>query len=311
MSSERDSRQSARRVLVTGHCGLIGSHLCPALEADGYLVVGADMRATGNECLDILDREALRERMQGCEGVVHLAAVSRVVDAEKNPEACWQVNVDGTDVVLQTARSCGVKWLVYASSREVYGHVGDQPISEDHPLKPINVYGRSKVAAEELTAAARADMRIATTRFSNVYGGTADHATRVVPAFVRAALAGGTLVVNGANHTFDFVHVADLIDGLKRVVAHLSSGGESLPTMHFVTGKATTLAALADSVLAVAGGGATVTQGPERTYDVAGFVGDGSRAWRELGWKARISVDEGLRMFVDAMKADGRVSELS
>lgn len=303
MSIERDSRQSASRVLVTGHCGLIGSRLSRALEAQGHEVVGVDLRGMGAERFDILQSDRLREHMQGCDGVIHMAAVSRVVDAEQNPTTCWQVNVDGTEGVLQAARACGVKWLIYASSREVYGPVSGTPVTEDSPLNPINIYGRSKAAAEALTTAAAADMRVSVVRFSNVYGGTADHATRVIPAFVSAALAGGELVVNGPNHTFDFVHVSDLVRGLLSVVAQLADGGESLPPLHFVTGKPTTLSELAELVLAITDSGATVAQGPPRTYDVDWFCGDGSRARREIGWKYRVSIDDGLRMFVMAMKA--------
>jgi len=102
-------------------------------------------------------------------GVVHLAAVSRVIDGERDPARCWAVNVEGTRTVVEAAQSSPLRpWVIYASSREVYGQPSALPASEDCDRAPLNVYGRSKVAAEDLVTAS--GLAHAIVRFSNVYG---------------------------------------------------------------------------------------------------------------------------------------------
>ena len=144
-----------RRILITGSEGLVGSALRAALEARGTEVAGLDVRGAGDEEGDVRDAERIRQAAAGCCGIVHLAAVSRVVWGERDPENCWAVNVGGLRNVLAAAatvraKSSGRPWVVFASSREVYGQPDRLPATEDTPLRPINVYGRSKVEGERL-----------------------------------------------------------------------------------------------------------------------------------------------------------------
>ncbi len=275
------------RVGVTGSAGLIGSALVRALEADGHAVVGLDLR-TGGDVRD--DVTALAD----CDGIVHLAAVSRVVWAERDPESAWATNVGGTANVCELAADRGM-WVLFASSREVYGQPASLPVREDAPLAPLNVYARTKVEGERLV---RDLPRGAVVRFSNVYGATDDHADRVIPAFVRAALAGGTLVVEGRAHTFDFVWIDDAVRGILALVRRMSDGEVPAP-VHLVTGVGTTLLDLAERVVAITDAG-RIADGPPRTFDVSRFQGDPSRAASLLGWRAEVGLEEGLRRLIRA-----------
>ena len=219
----REQSLRARHVLITGSHGLIGTALGVELEKAGYAVERLDLRGGEGSRGDILDRAAVERAIDGCIGVVHLAAVSRVIDGERAPEVCWRTNVDGTRNVIEAALAeLRRPWVIYASSREVYGQPGALPASEDAALAPVNIYGRSKVAAEDLTA--KADLVTAIVRFSNVYGWVGDHADRVVPAFARQAAAGLPLRVDGSGHTFDFTHLDDTVRGVLAVVAQLVAG---------------------------------------------------------------------------------------
>jgi UDP-glucose 4-epimerase len=245
--------------------------------SDSTFVAGIGSRG------DILDRAAVERAIDGCIGVVHLAAVSRVIDGERAPEVCWRTNVDGTRNVIEAALAeLRRPWVIYASSREVYGQPGALPASEDAALAPVNIYGRSKVAAEDLTA--KADLVTAIVRFSNVYGWVGDHADRVVPAFARQAAAGLPLRVDGSGHTFDFTHLDDTVRGVLAVVAQLEAGA-TLPPLHFVTGTPTTLGHLASLAVELAGAGSPVVEGAPRSFDVSRFHGDPSRAAAVLGWR--------------------------
>lgn len=279
------------RILVTGSSGLIGSALVQALAEVGYDVAQLDLRADGSAHGDVRDRQRVDEAISGCVGVVHLAAMSRVAHGEFDPEGCWETNVDGTATILDAACARDRPWVIYASSREVYGHVGSTVVDESWPSAPINAYGRSKAAAEARVA--ESGLLHSILRFSNVYGGLQDHADRVVPAFVRNALCGEPLVVNGWGQVFDFTHLSDVVRGVLAVVSRLQRG-VVLPPIHFVTGVSTSLSELAKLAVELTGSSAPIVGGPPRTFDVASFHGDPGRAGRLLEWQARVSLREGL-----------------
>jgi nucleoside-diphosphate-sugar epimerase len=285
------------RVLVTGHCGLVGRALGAVLREAGIDVRGLDLRGEGDARGDVRDREAVARAAEGCDGIVHLAAVSRVIDGERDPARCESVNVDGTRTVLDATR---VRWFVFASSREVYGQAARLPVAEGAPLLPMNVYGRAKVAGEELTDAARArGLATAVVRLSNVYGSADDHADRVVPAFARAAARGLPLRVDGRDHLFDFVHLSDAAAGLAAVIRRID---DSLPPIHLVTGRGTTLGELATLAVELGGGRSSIVEAPPRSYDVSRFTGDPTRAAERLGWRARVTLREGLACLVHAFE---------
>ncbi|MDE0473335.1 MAG: SDR family oxidoreductase, partial [Gammaproteobacteria bacterium] len=178
-----------------------------------------------------------------------------VLWGEHDPEECWNTNVGGLRNVLQALDEIRHRpWLLFASSREVYGQPRRLPATEDTPLRPVNVYGRSKVEGERLVDNARSrGLRAATVRLSNVYGRARDHADRVIPAFARAADSGGTIRIDGAECTFDFTHIDDTARGMAAVV-DLLEVGETPPPIHLLTGTPTTLRGLATLAIDVAGG---------------------------------------------------------
>lgn len=299
----RMSSSSSERVLVTGSAGLIGTALASALRDAGLDVAGLDPRSAAPAARgDVLDPAALERAVAGCTGVVHLAAVSRVAWAERDPDACWRTNVDGTRAVVAAAAARGA-WVLFASSREVYGAVAAWPATEDTPLAPVNIYGRAKVAGERLVAdAAASGLPAGVVRLSNVYGRTADHADRVVPAFVRAAIAGAPLHVEGAGHAFDFVYIDDVVRGLLSIIARLRAG-EGTPPLQLVTGRSTTLGELARLTVELAGTDAPIVAAPQRTYDVERFFGSGERARQVLGWFPQVAVRDGLARLVGDFRA--------
>jgi UDP-glucose 4-epimerase len=304
----------SQRILVTGSMGLVGRALQEALVARGDACVAFDSRAPdGGGHGDLCDQSALRAAAAGCTGIVHLAAVSRVILGERDPAACWRTNVDGTRHVLHAALAARSRpWVVLASSREVYGEAQRFPVAEDAPLQPVNAYGRSKVQVERLGAEARvAGVNVAAVRLSNVYGCVYDHPDRVVPAFARAATQGAPLRVEGATHTFDFTHIDDTVAGFLTLMQALDAGEHALPTLHFVTGRATTLRQLASWAVELAGSESQVYEAPPRTYDVARFCGCPRRASAVLGWEARVPVRLGLARLIDDYRRGGAGATLA
>lgn len=143
----------------------------------------------------------------------------------------------------------------------------------------------------------------AVVRLSNVYGATDDHPDRVVPAFARAAASGAEMRVDGRNHVFDFTHLDDTIRGISAVITKLEAGEIALPAIQLVTGRPTTLGVLAELANAAGGEGSRIVAAPSRDYDVSGFCGDPPLAHRLLGWRAEISIEDGVRRLVNDFKA--------
>lgn len=294
-----------RTVLLTGSAGLVGTAVAEHLRDRGHLIRSLDLRDP-DAPNDVRDPAAVRRAMSECTGVIHLAAVSRVIWGEQDPDACRATNIGGTRLVLEAVLASSARpWVIFASSREVYGEPQHLPVTEGAPLAPINVYGHTKLAGECLVDEARGlGLRAAVVRLSNVYGSPADHPDRVVPAFVRAAVRGLPLRIDGSDHTFDFTHVDDTARGITLLADLLDRDPSPPPPIHFLTGTPTTLGALATLAVELAGTRAPIVTAPPRSFDVARFFGDPTRARQLLGWSPQITLREGLARFITAIRAE-------
>lgn len=281
-----DSPQQKQRILVTGSCGLIGSQLVPALQSLGFVTEGLDIRALNTaEYGDICDADTLKHKVTGCVGVVHLAAISRVAVAHRNPELCLQTNYEASRELATLAKQAGANWFIYASSREVYGHVASTPVSETDGLNPVNVYGEAKLRSEvAIDALADAQFNPAIVRFSNVFGSPNDHATRVIPAFVKAAYQGEDLNIEGGDNVFDFTFVDEVVRALMMLVQRLQQQ-DSFTPMHFTTGRETSLNELANEIIALFQSRSRLVPQTPRDFDVSRFSGNTAIADAQLGWR--------------------------
>lgn len=284
------------RILITGSSGLVGTALRKVFAARGVPAQPFDIRGTGSRRGDVRELSDLVDATSGCSGIIHLAAVSRVIWGEQDPDLCVATNVGGVTNVLRAAAQASQKpWVIFASSREVYGEPVSLPVAEDSSLAPLNIYGRTKHEGERLVEAARRDgVRACTVRLSNVFGSIADHHDRVVPAFARGAIEGRELRVDGADHTFDFTFVEDVVEGIVWLADMLDSGSPPPEPIHFVSGEPTTLGELAQTAIELADSSSTIRYAPPRNFDVTRFYGDPTRAREILGWEHRTTLREGL-----------------
>ncbi len=268
----------------------------------GFQPVAFDKRFPESDAAygDITRIETLRQVMPGCIGVINLAAVSRVLWGEQDPQNCVLTNFHGMQNVLQVAlEQTRPPWVIFSSSREVYGQPDSLPVHEDISLRPLNVYARAKHQAEQAVLAARQrGLQTAIVRLSNVYGCTQDHADRVVPAFARAAAQGKPMRVDGWAHTFDFTHVSDTAQGILALVERLQAGARDLPPIHLLTGRPTTLGELATLANRLGRNNSDIHHAPERDFDVARFYGNPARAREILDWRAQVGIEEGLRRLI-------------
>lgn len=291
-----------KSILITGSEGLIGKHLWPKLLNKGYELIPYDLKLEN----DICDTEKLEYYINQCHGIIHLAAVSRVVWGENDPELCWRTNAEASKNLLEIALLQENKpWVLIASSREVYGEPKNLPVPDSSAVAPINIYGRSKAAMEEAALTARKEgLTVAIARLANVYGSTRDHHDRVLPAFCKAAVLGEPLRIDGFKNTFDFTHISDTATGLLKMVKQLDAGIANLPPIHLLPGVPTTLEEAALMAIKSANSNSIIQEAPSRNYDVSRFYGEPRNAMQYLNWTAKVLPEQGIEMLVNEFKKE-------
>ncbi len=289
--------ESRSRVLVTGGSGFIGRRLVRALLGTGARVTVADRRAFPDEAVesivgDLCDPSVLsRVVRQETDAIIHLAAVTRVLDSIKDPAGTYRTNVDVTASLLEQARRHGVTAFLLASTNAVTGDVGRATITEQVPLRPLTPYGATKAAAEMLLSSYTACYGIAgcALRFSNVYGPGMAEKDSFVPRLMRAARDGtGVQIYGDGTQVRDLVHVDDIIAGIliawrARCTGPLILGaGESVPVNDIL-----------DAARSVTGAGLPAENTPPKAGEMPAVIVDISAA-RALGYHPQHDLKSGL-----------------
>lgn len=292
------------KILITGSSGFIGSNLSDFLEKRGIEVIAYDLRNTPSN--DVKNFANLKEKINGVGGVVHLAAVSRVKWGFENPLECVSTNIGGTANVLEAIRQSNGKqpWMVFGSSREVFGESRPLPVTEETPRRPMNVYGITKMAGEDLCQSFSMNYGLKTRvlRFSNVYTGKNDQLDRVIPRFILQALKNDDLVINGTGEElFDFTYIKDTIEGIWGCIQEVDISQKLYDDFILSTGRAISLRELAEMIVGEAGSKSKIIYIEGRAYDVSKFYADPEKAKRILGYNPAISLEDGLRMAVAAL----------
>ena len=313
----------SRTALVTGGCGFIGSHLVDALLARGDTVRVVDDLSTGHrENLpaehpalsvttgDLCDPAVLEPLLDGVDVVYHQGARPSVAVSVEEPADTFRVNVGGTHALLLTARKCGVRRVVMASSSSIYGNVPTLPKHEGLAPQPESPYAAQKLAAEQLGLAFSRSMGLefVALRYFNVYGPRQrpDSAyAAVIPAFAAALVAGQRPRIHGDGaQTRDFTFIKDVVR------ANLAAGdARRAPghTFNIAGGRRISVLELFAQVRAAVGGDALAIE-PEHTDPRPGDVRDSlasiERATEILGFLPEVPLDDGIRRTVESFRAE-------
>jgi nucleoside-diphosphate-sugar epimerase len=300
------------RILITGGNGFIGSHLAQRLLQIGHDVTLLDISFGRNtdeiECTkvkgDVCEGTPFQMISEYPDVLFHAAAVSRVEWGEIDPEKCLRTNVMGLmNTVNWVLRAERHPHFVLASSREVYGEPRWTPVTEDYPKQPISVYGTTKLTSELLLThfGLVNALRYTVMRFSNVYGSTRDLPERVIPRFTANALAGKPLKLNGGNQILDFTFIDDVIEGLDALISRIESGSQSVlnTDFHLCSGQGTSIKKLAELVKETTMSKSDIIFSSQKSYDVARFIGDSSKARRILGFRAKVDIQSGLKKYFE------------
>ena len=300
-----------KKILVTGGLGFIGRTLLEALitkncGAKLYAIDIKDMPKDADllrhnvdfQRLDIRDEIAVKNyiKNKNFDGIVHLAAVSRVVDAEKDKQNCIKTNFKGTKYIAEAAAENPDCWMIFGSSREVYGEQNVLPVAENAELLPMNIYGFYKLEGERIIKSTV--KRYCILRFSNVYGNDYDIPTRVIPAFVRTAMSGGEITLEGGSQVIDFTHINDTVQAIIKCMQMLDSKRFESETIHVLPGVANKITDIID-ILREMGLRFSVKVNPPRNYDVQRFVGNPSHLRETLGNVAVTDLRTGIKKLLE------------
>ena len=291
------------RALVTGGSGFIGSHIVDQLRDRQITVRVYDMvYPTWRDDIEfyhgsLMDSDALRMSMNGVDVVFHLAAVADVKDVLENPAESEAINVRGTMNVLEAMRRTGVQRIVYGSTTWVYSDTEGDELDEQTVLAPpTHLYTATKLTSELYCRCYQQLYGLEPTvlRYGIPYGPRA-RAGAVVPIFVDRAMKGETITIAGDGSQFrNFVYVEDLAEGNVLALKSIAKG----KIYNLDGSERVTIREIAETVQRVTGRG-QIEFGPARPGDFSGKVISSKLAASELGWKPRVSFEEGVRRYVD------------
>ena len=310
------------RVLVTGGAGYIGSHTAKALARVGFEPVVFDNLSTGHRWAvkwgplveaDLANKTAIEEalRTYRVEAVIHFAANAYVGESMQNPRKYFRNNVVNTLNLLEAMQDVGVQHIVFSSTCATYGIPERLPIPEDHPQRPVNPYGESKLFVERVLHwyGEIYGFRWVALRYFNAAGADPegdlgelhDPETHLIPLVIQAALGQRPYVeIYGTDYPTpdgtavrDYIHVTDLAEAHVLALRYLLEGGEST-ALNLGTGQGHSVREVIAAVERVGGREVSVREGPRRPGDPPVLVADATKANAVLGWRPKYGGLDGI-----------------
>lgn len=308
-----------KKFVVIGGAGLIGSHTVDLLtkhDVGEVLIYDNFVRGTQDNLADalkdprvkiydvggdILQTDILNSALKGADGVFHFAALW-LLQCHEFPRSAFDVNIRGTFNVLEACVAQNVKRLIYSSSASVYGDAVEEPMTEDHPFNNKNFYGATKIAGEAMARSYhfRYGLNVAGLRYMNVYGPRQDYRGAYIAVIMKMLDAidrgEGPTILGDGSEAFDFVAVQDC--GLANLCAMKADVVDRFYNVG--TGKRTSLKELAEMVVRLTGTNKAIQYAPRSQATlVRNRIGSPMRAKEEIGFEAKIPLEEGLRSLIE------------
>lgn len=305
------------RIFVIGGAGLIGSHVVEELlKEDIKEVIVYDNFCRGThenlqEALkdqrcrifeiggDILQTDILDAAMKEVDGVIHLAALW-LLQCYEYPQAAFDVNIRGTFNVLEACVDNKIKRLVYSSSASVYGDAVEEPMTEDHPYNNWTFYGATKIAGEHMFKAyhKRYGLKGVSLRYMNIYGPRQDYRGTYIAVMMKILdnidMGLSPVVYGDGSQAYDFIYVGD---AARANVCALKS---DVPFGFYNVGRGikTSIKELTELILKINGSDLPIQYEPAGQTFVTNRVGDPSAVERDLNFKWKVDLEEGLKELI-------------
>ncbi|MFI2640469.1 UDP-glucose 4-epimerase GalE [Streptomyces sp. NPDC018610] len=304
--------------LITGGAGYIGAHVVRAMTEAGERAVVYDDLSTGTADRvpdgvplvvgSTLDGDRLARALaeHRVDGVVHLAAKKQVGESVDRPLHYYRENLEGLRVLLEAVTAAGVGSLVFSSSAAVYGMPDVDLVTEETPCAPMSPYGETKLAGEWLVRATGRATGLATAalRYFNVAGAARPEladtgVSNLVPMVFERLTGNSSPRIFGDDYATpdgtcvrDYIHVVDLAEAHVATARALRSSPGACLTLNAGRGEGVSVREMIDTINAVTGHHRPPTVVPRRPGDPARVVASADRIATELGWKARLDIDD-------------------
>ncbi len=324
------SHRVAKKILVTGGSGYIGSHTVVQLLQADFNVIVLDNFSNSNRHVidrietlagkpltfvegDIRDRNVLKDtfKQNPIEAVIHFAGLKAVGESEESPLKYYDNNVSGSVVLFEEMERAGVKTLVFSSSATVYGDPGYSQYRENTPLAPVNVYGRTKLMVEDILRdinKTHASWRIALLRYFNPVGAHPSGMmgedpngvpNNLMPFIAQVAVGkrpklsvfGGDYPTPDGTGLRDYIHVQDLAAGHLAALRKLTDNVDSLITVNLGTGRPYSVLEMVSAFERASGKTVPFEVVARRLGDLAEYYADPNLAKSLLGWEAQLGID--------------------
>lgn len=306
-----------KKILITGGIGFIGTTLTKELEKLNYNIMLFDIRDNNKNNKfylkfknisftqgDTNNIELLTNIFNEniFDGIIHLGAVSRVVIAQTNPDECIRTNINGTKSLLKALKNSSNNnkpWLIFGSSREVYGEPQELPVKESFEKKFVNIYGDSKIQGENLftSFSKENNNNCLVLRFANVYGNQYDLFDRVIPKFIKAIASNKELTIEGGDQVIDFTHIDDTVDTIIKSISYLDNNN-IIDDFHILPGIGWSLHQAIECIENILDKKAIIKINEKRNYDVEKFIGDPTKIKTILQSRDFLSLEDGLKLSI-------------
>jgi len=294
------------KIFVTGGAGFIGSHVTDALISEGHQVTVYDNLSKGYKeyvnpqakfiCGDLKDKLKLIKSLKGFDGVIHLAAESIISHSLENPEEHLKKNINYAINLLEAMRLNRVNKIVFSSSAAVYGELKNKLAKEEDEKGPLQPYGASKLAVENILASYFHSFNICSVslRYFNVYGPRDDQlpVTRAVPNWIKCILTGKKIQLYWeGNQTRDYIYVKDLAR------AHILAikKCDNLKVFNVGSGKGNKMIEILNTIFKVANKKVEIQNLGERKGDPNVLVADITKIKKQLNWHPTTNLPEGMK----------------
>ncbi|HTY46051.1 MAG TPA: GDP-mannose 4,6-dehydratase [Methanomassiliicoccales archaeon] len=304
-------------ILVTGGAGFIGSHLCEKYTQEGHTVLCLDNFLSGDlinvrhllDCRnfklikgDIRDRPLLENVCRDVDVILNLAAQIHVDRSYIEPGLTYDINVMGTQNVLEVARFHDIDKVIHASTSEVYGSALHVPIDENHPLNAPHPYGASKIAADRMCYAYihTYGLNVSLLRFFNIFGPRQRDIGYggVISIFTRRIMMDMPPIIFGDGmQTRDYTYIDDAVRAYDLALNH---NGRIDEPLNLGTGSEITITEIAEKLIRLCGkkGKMRPVYVEPRIGEVKRLIANSDKARSVLGWEPSVDFEKGLDMFV-------------
>ena len=314
-----------KKVLVTGACGFIGSHLVELLVKKGYTVKAfvyynsfnswGWLDSIPNDTLknievftgDIRDPNGVKKATEGCDIIFHLAALIAIPFSYHSPDSYVDTNIKGTLNILQAARDLEVEKTLITSTSEVYGTAQYVPIDEKHPFQGQSPYSATKIGADRLAESffKSFNLPVSIVRPFNTFG-PRQSARAVIPTIISQLLNGEESIKLGSlNPTRDLLYVKDTVNGFLEIGESAETKGEEI---NIATNSEVTIGNLAQKIISIINPNAKIISDDERIRpeksEVQRLFGCNKKIKSLTNWAPKYSLELGLKETIEWFKID-------